>query len=99
VPDFSRFVVRTVIASDGYKLSADIPVLENVTDRGYYGRSAVGIGEKINIRYDEEQALLALIYDNDEMRIVDIDDFMNGQTDALSENDYAYFFSFKFAKE
>ncbi|MDO4194035.1 MAG: helix-turn-helix transcriptional regulator [Erysipelotrichaceae bacterium] len=99
VPDFSRFVVRTVIASDGSKLSTDIPVLENVTDRGYYGRSAVGIGEKTNIRYDEEQALLALIYDNDEMRIVDIDDFMNGQTDALSENDYVYFFSFKFAKE
>ncbi len=99
VPDFNRFVIRTVIASDGPMLSAEIPILENTADREYYGRSAVEIGEKTNIRYDEELGLLALIYDNDEMRIVDIDDFMNGRTDVLSENDFAYFFSVKFAKE
>lgn len=99
VPDFKRFVIRTVIASDGSKLSADIPILENVAEREYYGRSAVEIGEKTALRYDEEQALLALIYDNDEMRIVNIDDFMNGRTDILSENDFAYFFSVRFAKQ
>ena len=99
VPDFERFAVKVIIAAEGSKISTEIPILENVTDREYYGRSATEIVGKTDIRYNEEQGLLALIYDNDQMRVLDINDLMNGQTDSLRENDYGYYFSFEFCKE
>ena len=99
VPDFERFAVKVIIAAEGSKISTEIPILENVTDREYYGRSATEIVGKTDIRYNEEQGLLALIYDNDQMRVLDINDLMNGQTDSLRENDYVYYFSFEFCKE
>ncbi len=99
VPNFERFVVKIIIASDGAKISTEIPILEDVTDREYYGRSATEISEKTDILYNEEQALIAFIYDNNEMRVLDINDLMNGQTDSLSMNDYVYYFSFEFCKE
>ena len=99
MPDFKRFVLKIIIAADGSKISTEIPILEDVTDREYYGRSATEISEKTDILYNEEQALIAFIYDNNEMRVLDINDLMNGQTDSLSMNDYVYYFSFEFCKE
>ena len=98
IPDFERFVIKIIIASEGSKLSTEIPILENVADREYYGRSATEISEKTDIRYNEEQALIALIYDNNEMRVLDINDLMSGQTDSLGLNDFVYYFSFEFCK-
>lgn len=51
---------------------------------------------KIIIADDEQQPLLALIYDNDELRTFGIEDVMNGQMDALAMDDYVYYFSFEF---
>ena len=99
IPDFERFVIKIIIASEGSKLSTEIPILENVADREYYGRSATEISEKTDIRYNEEQALIALIYDNNEMRVLDINDLMSGQTDSLGLNDFVYYFSFEFCKK
>ena len=99
VPFFDDFSVKFIIADDGSKMSTEIPILENVPERQYYGRAAAEISEKTDIRYDEEQALLALIYDNDQMWVLDLCDLMSGQTDALAMNDYVYFFSFKFCKK
>lgn len=99
VPDFERFMVKIIIASDGPKLSTEMPILEEVTDREYFGRSATEISERTDIRYNEEQSLLALIYGKDGIRVTDINGLMNGETDALSENDYVYYFSFEFCKE
>ena len=99
VPDFERFVVKIIIASDGSKISTEIPILEDVADREFYGRSMTEISEKTDITYNKEQPLLALIYDNNEMWVPDINDLMNGQTDSLSMNDYVYSFSFEFCKE
>lgn len=99
LPDFKNYTVKVVISAEGSKLSTEIPILENVTDREYYGRSSTEIRESTDIRYNEEQALVALIYDHDEMWVLDIDDLMNGQTDSLSKNDYVYCFSFEFCKE
>ena len=42
---------------------------------------------------------MALIYDDDKMLVLDINDLTDGQTDSLAENDYVYFFSFQFSKE
>lgn len=98
-PDFKNYVVKVVISAGGSKLSAELPILENVTDREYYGRSATDIQEETAVRYDEEQPLAALIYDNDTMHVIDIYDLMGGLTDSLKDNDYVYYFSFEFCKE
>ena len=37
VSDFERFAVKVIIAAEGSKISTEIPILENVTDREYYG--------------------------------------------------------------
>lgn len=98
VPDFENFEIKIVISAGG-KISSEIPILVDVPNREYYGRSATGINKITNIRYGEEQALLSLIYDDDEMWVLDINDLMSGETDSLSKNDFVYFFSFEFCKE
>ena len=98
VPDFEDFIVKLVIADDGAKLSTEFPILENVESREYYGRSASEIREKKDIHYNEEQGILALIYDNDELSVVPIQDFMDGNTENLSYDDYVYYISVQFCK-
>lgn len=99
VPDFSNYVIRLIIATDGTKLSTEFLILDGVEGREYFGRSASEIKGKTEIRYNEEQALVACIYDNDEMRVVDLSYFTDGPTEALAQNDYLYYFSFEFCKE
>lgn len=50
-----------------------------------------------SILYNEEQGIVALIYDNDEMHVPDLPDLMD-ETDLLSQNDYVYYFSVEFCK-
>lgn len=97
VPDFDNFVIKLIIADDNSKLSTEIPILEGVTDREYYGRSATQIKDSTSIKYDEEQALAALIYDHDQMRVGSIQDYEQGN--APEVNDYVYYFSFEFCNE
>lgn len=98
-PDFTNYVVKIVIATEGSKYSTELPILEGVADRAYYGRSATEIRENTAITYGEEQALLALIYDNDEMSVPDLCAFEKGFTASLAEDDYVFYFSFEFCKE
>ena len=49
-------------------------------------------------RYDKQQPLIAFVYDNDEMSVPTLDDFINSQTDFLSKNDYVYYVAFEFCK-
>lgn len=98
-PDFKNFTVKIVVAAEGAKYSFEISILDDVADRTYYGRSATGIQENTAIRYDEEQPLVALIYDNDELHVPDIYDLMAEHAGILEENDYVYYFSFEFCKE
>ena len=98
VPDFSVFSVKLIAAVAGSKMSTDIPILEDVPDREYYGRAAGEIREKTDIRYNEEQPLLALIYGKDGIRTVALEDLAGGQSDALAYNDYVYLFTFEFGK-
>lgn len=98
VPDFDRYLIRLIIANDSSKYSTERPILENVEDRQYFGRSASSIENKTDIAWGEEQPLLALIYDSDDMHVPKLQDLVNGQTDLLSENDYIYFFSIQFCK-
>lgn len=96
VPDFETFTVKVVLADEFSKLSTDIPILDDVKDRAYYGRSASQIEEKTEIKYEEEQGLVALIYDNDSLRVTPIQEFERGE--IRSDNDYMYYFSCQFSK-
>jgi len=98
-PDFSNFVVKIVVAAEGAKYSSEINILEDAADRRYYGRSATGIQDRTHIRYGEEQPLVALIYDNDVLRVPPISDLINTDRKILTENDYVYYFSFEFCKK
>ena len=98
VPDFDNYVIKLIISGDGNKLSTEIPILENVENREYYGRSATEIKNVVDIRYNKQQPLIAFVYDNDEMSVPTLDDFINNQTDYLSKNDYVYYVTFEFCK-
>ena len=98
VPDFNNYVIKLIVSGDGSKLSTEIPILENVEDREYYGRTATEIKNVVDIKYNEQQPLIAFVYDNDEMSVPNLDDFINSQTDFLSKNDYVYYVAFEFCK-
>ena len=87
VPDFDNYVIKLIISGGGSRLSTEIPILENVENREYYGRTATEIKNVVDIRYDKQQPLIAFVYDNDEMSVPTLDDFINSQTDFLSKND------------
>lgn len=98
VPDFGNYVIKLIISGDGSKLSTEIPILENVEDREYYGRSATEIQNVVDIRYNKQQPLIAFLYDDDTMSVPALDDLINSQTDLLSKNDYVYYVAFEFCK-
>ena len=98
VPDFDNYVIKLIISGGGSRLSTEIPILENVENREYYGRTATEIKNVVDIRYDKQQPLIAFVYDNDEMSVPTLDDFINSQTDFLSKNDYVYYVTFEFCK-
>ena len=96
VPNFENFTVKLVIADQSAKLSTEIPILDAVEGREYFGRSASQIEAETDIRFDEEQYILALIYDNDIMHVLNIQEFENGNIPL--DNDYMYIFSVSFSK-
>ena len=96
VPNFEDFTVKLVIADQSAKLSTEIPILDAVEGREYIGRSASQIEAETDIRFDEEQYILALIYNNDIMHVLNIQEFENGNIPL--DNDYMYIFSVSFSK-
>ena len=97
-PDFDDFVIKIVVSADGGKYASEFPILDGIDNRTSYGRSATGIRESTDIRYDEEQPLVALIYDNDTLHVPAIYDLISEDLWILEENDYVYYFSFEFCK-
>ena len=98
VPDFNNYIIKLIISGDGNKLSTEFPVLENVEYKEYYGRAATEIKNVVDIKYNKQQPLIAFVYDNDEMNVPTLDNFINSQTDFLSKNDYVYYVAFEFCK-
>lgn len=99
IPDFEHNVIKVIISTDGgSQYSTEYPVLEGVEDREDYGRSYSRIEDKTNIRYDCEQPLVGMIFDNDELHSGDLYEMLSGETDSLSKNDFMYLFSYEFCK-
>ena len=96
IPDFDNFEIRTVLTDSDSKCTAYVPILENVPEREYYGRSATQIKEMTPVQYDTEQGVVAFIYGKDGIRGFAIDDVTNEE--YISDNDYVYYFSVEFSK-
>ena len=100
VPDYDHAVIKLVVwTDDGFKSSVDLPLMEGVAGREYYGRSQSRIEGKPEIIYDFEDVLLGLAYDKDEITFPYLNDLLLGKTDAYSENEYIYLFSYEFCKK
>ncbi len=100
VPDYDHAVIKLVVwTDDGSKSSVDLPLMEGVEGREYYIRSQSRIEGKPEIIYDFEDVLLGLAYDKDEITFPYLNDLLLGKTDAYSENEYIYLFSYEFCKK
>lgn len=96
VLDFENFEVKLVISDDVSKVSTEIPILEQVKDREYYGRSWVQIEEKTPISYGKEQGLAGYIFGKDGLSSIPVETMAQG--DVGTENDYVYYFTVQYGK-
>ena len=96
IPDFELFRVKLIIADDYSKCSTDFPILENVENREYYGRSATQVEGEVTIQRDTEQGLMALIYGEDGLEAIPVKEMEQGN--FRKKNDYVYYLSFRFGK-
>ena len=94
--DFELFRVKLIIADDYSKCSTDFPILENVENREYYGRSATQVEGEVTIQRDTEQGLMALIYGEDGLETIPVKEMEQGN--FREKNDYVYYLSFRFEK-
>lgn len=96
IPDFELFRVKLIIADDYSKCSTDFPILENVENREYYGRSATQVEGEVPIQRDTEQGMMALIYGEDGLEAIPVKEMEQGN--FREKNDYVYYLSFRFEK-
>ena len=96
IPDFELFRVKLIIAEDYSKCSTDFPILENVENREYYGRSATQVEGEVPIQRDTEQGLMALIYGEGGLETIPVKEMEQGN--FREKNDYVYYLSFRFGK-
>ena len=96
IPNFELFRVKLIIADDYSKCSTDFPILENVENREYYGRSATQVEGEVPIQRDTEQGLMALIYGEDGLEAIPVKEMEQGN--FREKNDYVYYLSFRFGK-
>lgn len=96
IPYFELFRVKLIIADDYSKCSTDFPILENVENREYYGRSATQVEGEVPIQRDTEQGLMALIYGEDGLEAIPVKEMEQGN--FREKNDYVYYLSFRFGK-
>lgn len=100
VPDYDHAVIKLVVWTDAEaKASINLPLMEGVEGREYYIRSQIRIEGEPEILYDTEDVLLAWVYDKDEIKIQNLHELLLGKTDAFSENEYIYLFSYEFCKK
>ena len=95
-PDFDNFTAKLIAADKYSKYMTEIPILEGVTNREYYGRSATSIENKCKIEYGTEQGLAALIYGEKGLSSLPIQDITGEHIDT--DNEYMYYYSVEFIK-
>ena len=95
-PDFDNFTTKLIAADEYSKYMTETPILEGVANREYYGRSATSIENKSTIEYGTEQGLVALIYGEQGVSSLPIQDIRGEYIDT--DNEYMYYYSVEFIK-
>lgn len=95
-PDFDNFTAKLIAADEYSKYMTETPILEGVANREYYGRSATSIENKSTIEYGTEQGLAALIYGEQGVSSLPIQDIRGEYIDT--DNEYMYYYSVEFIK-
>lgn len=94
VPDFDNGKVKLIAAGGGLKYSVKFDILEDVSDRDWFGRGATQINGRTDILPDKEQVILALIYGRNGVSEVSVSEI--AESAAQGENDYVYALSICF---
>ena len=95
-PDFDNFTAKLIAADEYSKYMTETPILEGAANREYYGRSATSIENKSPIEYGKEQGLAALIYGEQGVSSLPIQNIKGEYIDT--ENEYMYYYSVEFVK-
>ena len=95
-PDFDNFTTKLIAADEYSKYMTETPILEGVANREYYGRSATSIENKSTIEYGTEQGLESLIYGEQGVSSLPIQDITGEYIDT--DNEYMYYYSVEFIK-
>lgn len=95
-PDFDNFTTKLIAADEYSKYMTETPILEGVANREYYGRSATSIENKSTIEYGTEQGLATLIYGEQGVSSLPIQDIRGEYIDT--DNEYMYYYSVEFIK-
>ena len=95
-PDFDNFTAKLIAADEYSKYMTETPILEGVANREYYGRSATSIENKNTIEYGTEKGLAALIYGEQGVSLLPIQDITGEYIDT--DNEYMYYYSVEFVK-
>lgn len=95
-PDFDNFTTKLIVADEYSKYVAETPILKGAVNREYYGRSATSIENKSTIKYGKEQGVAALIYGEEGVSSLPIQDIKGKYLDT--DNEYIYYYSVEFVK-
>ena len=95
-PDFDNFTTKLIAADEYSKYMTETPILEGVANREYCGKSATSIENKSTIEYGTEQGLAALIYGEQGVSSLPIQDIRGEYIDT--DNEYMYYYSVEFIK-
>lgn len=95
-PDFDNFTTKLIVADEYSKYVTETPILEGTVNREYYGRSATSIENKSTIKYGTEQGVAALIYGEESVSSLPIQDIKGKYLDT--DNEYIYYYSVEFVK-
>ena len=96
VPNFEKFSASLIVADNYTKYTTENPILNDVEDRKYYGRSATSINHICPIDFGTEQGLAALVYGKNGLSMLPIQDISGDYLNT--ENDYMYYYSVEFTK-
>lgn len=95
VPDAENSSVHLIVADDFGKYSVEIPTLDRAVISSY-GRSSTQINGQIDLQYNSEQGLLALIYGKNGVEATPVSSIEKGE--ISKRNEYVYYVSLMFEK-
>lgn len=96
VPNFDKKMIKLIFTDDYAKFSTEIPIMEDVTDLAGYGRTITYIEEQTPINYNMEQGILVISCGKNAVYPMNVQQIESGEHPI--DNEYVYYFSFKFDK-